>query len=408
MAKHLIVCGHGQSDPGALGCGTNERDFTRNKLKPLIEKWAKQLKSNTIEFYNTSLDMFQQTAAGRGSYGINGYASVTEFHLDAAGSTATGGHVIIAKGYNPGSDDLAIANVIKKYVGWWAGVKNTQGCNGRDNLLNLNIFAQRGINYRLVELGFIPNPSDMQKINDNLDSIAKEMVEAITGETIGATKSPAGQLDLANINTGAFYVTGKLKAEQNTVPFVFFLDSNGKELARAKGKWNGDKVEFGGNTPLNAIGKKFTLMFRASDDKGDKSIVEVAFPNAFELPLISDGYLDETKPVGGKLRLTGWHLSTKQQASDRHFLILMDKATNNELTRFPVTADSFKQSADVKQHYVDGRIAQAVNCRFDTTVDVDDKFDGKKTYIISRYCADPKGDRDIRDDKKYDDVLIFL
>lgn len=219
---------------------------------------------------------------------------------------------------------------------------------------------------------------------------------------------PKGNLEMANINCGAYHIIGKLAADKKDTPFVFFLDKNKKEITRRKGIWNGDKVEFGGNTPLNVIGKKFTLMFRASDDKGDKSIVEVAFPNAFELPLISEGHLDETQPVGGKLRLTGWHLATKQQASDRHFLILMDKATNNELTRFDVTADSFKQSADVKQHYVDGRIAQAVNCRFDTTVAVGDKFNGKKTYIISRYCADAKGDRDIRDDKKYDDVLIFL
>ena len=38
MAKHLIVYGHGQGDPGAVGNGYCERDFTRNVLGPYLKK----------------------------------------------------------------------------------------------------------------------------------------------------------------------------------------------------------------------------------------------------------------------------------------------------------------------------------------------------------------------------------
>lgn len=193
MAKHLIVYGHGQGDPGAVGNGYNERDFTRNVLGPYLEKYARQLKNNTVDFYDKSLDMYTQTRAGRGAYSVSGYASVTELHLDAASPAATGGHVIVKAGFGADSGDLGIAQVIKKYVGWWGSVAGTQGISYRNDLLNLNVFANRGISYRLAELGFITNANDVRNLVNNLDAIAKEMIKAITGEGVsggGTTAAP--------------------------------------------------------------------------------------------------------------------------------------------------------------------------------------------------------------------------
>ncbi|MCC9272938.1 MAG: N-acetylmuramoyl-L-alanine amidase, partial [Enterococcus aquimarinus] len=45
---HLFVMGHGDTDPGAVGNGTNERDFTRRELLPYLQKYANQLKNNRI------------------------------------------------------------------------------------------------------------------------------------------------------------------------------------------------------------------------------------------------------------------------------------------------------------------------------------------------------------------------
>lgn len=191
MAKHLIVYGHGQGDPGAVGNGYCERDFTRNVLGPYLEKYARQLKNNTVDFYDKSLDMYTQTRAGRGAYSVSGYASVTELHLDAASPAATGGHVIVKAGFSADSGDLGIAQVIKKYVGWWGSVAGTQGISYRNDLLNLNVFANRGISYRLAELGFITNANDVRNLKNNLDAIAKEMIKAITGESVSGGGSTA-------------------------------------------------------------------------------------------------------------------------------------------------------------------------------------------------------------------------
>ena len=188
MAKHLIVYGHGQQDPGAGGNGYNERDFTRNTLGPHLEKYAKQLKKNSIDFYDKSLNMYYQTQAGRGAYTTpTSYASVSELHLDAASSSATGGHVIVSKSFSADKYDLAIAQVVNKYVGWWGSVKGSKGISYRSDLLNLNVYARRGISYRLIELAFITNKTDMQKLVKNIDAVAKEMVEAITGEKLSGS-----------------------------------------------------------------------------------------------------------------------------------------------------------------------------------------------------------------------------
>lgn len=187
MATHLIVYGHGAGDPGAVGYGTNERDFNRNVLHPHIKKWADKSKDSFVFFDTTgNKDLFQETAKGWGMYGIsrNQYASVTEIHEDAASSSATGGHNIIYKDFNADKHDLNLAQTIKNIVGWWGSVQGTQGISKRDNLLNLNVAAQRGINYRLMELGFITSKNDMDKIKTNLDSYARGIVEGITGEKL--------------------------------------------------------------------------------------------------------------------------------------------------------------------------------------------------------------------------------
>lgn len=190
MAEHLIVYGHGQGDPGAGGNGYQEATFTRNILGPHLEKYAKQLKKNTVKFYDKSLNMYTQSQAGKGAYSVSTKtASVTELHLDAASSSATGGHVIISSSFNPDKYDVAIAAVIGKYVGWWGSVKNSKGVNKRSDLLNLNVFARRGISYRLVELGFITNKNDVDKLVKNIDAVAKDLIEAITGETIAVKKA---------------------------------------------------------------------------------------------------------------------------------------------------------------------------------------------------------------------------
>ncbi|MFR1798824.1 MAG: N-acetylmuramoyl-L-alanine amidase [Enterococcus casseliflavus] len=184
-SEYLFVMGHGVWDPGAVGSGTNERDFTRNELLPYLRKYAAKLKTSKINFYDTSKDMYQDTQIMGGAYLVSSkILSVTEIHLDAGGALSTGGHVIVHKDLVPSSSSIAMAETIRQHVGWHSAYTNNRGLSLRSDLLNLRVFKDRGIDYRLTELGFITNPNDVAKIRRNIDTIAKQLIQDATGERL--------------------------------------------------------------------------------------------------------------------------------------------------------------------------------------------------------------------------------
>lgn len=190
--RHLIVSGHGGNDPGAIGNGTNERDFTRNHIVDKVVKYINQIDGHKAEVYNKKNNMYVDTQYGSG-YGMywaksQGYDSVTEYHLDAASASARGGHVIVYSGFVPDKADLGIRDALQKFVGIRYNHKGHAGVSGRNNLLQVNVAANIGMPYRLVELGFITNKADFQAINRNIDALCKAMAEAIAGGKVTAQK----------------------------------------------------------------------------------------------------------------------------------------------------------------------------------------------------------------------------
>lgn len=187
---HLIVAGHGGADPGAIGNGSNERDFTRNHVVDRVAKYINATPGHRAVIYNKRNNMFWDTQrAGGGMYWAKNqkYDTVTEYHLDAASASARGGHVIVYNGFTPDKIDLGIRDAIKKYVGVRYTHKGHGGISGRNNLLQVNVAANIGVNYRLVELGFITNKADFQAINKNIEGLTRDMANAITGGVSAAT-----------------------------------------------------------------------------------------------------------------------------------------------------------------------------------------------------------------------------
>ncbi|WP_063410280.1 N-acetylmuramoyl-L-alanine amidase [Staphylococcus succinus] len=193
--KILIVAGHGYNDPGAVGNGTNERDFIRKYIAPNVQKYLKQAGHN-VDLYGGSKqdqDLYQDTAYGErlgdtknyGMYWVKQqkYDVVVELHLDAASASATGGHVIISNHWPADKIDKDIHNCLKATVG------TIRGIDPRNNLLNANVSGRLNINYRLVEMGFITNKKDMDYLKKNYDKFSKELAGAINGKPIDGTSA---------------------------------------------------------------------------------------------------------------------------------------------------------------------------------------------------------------------------
>ena len=199
--KILIAAGHGNSDPGAIGNGTTERDFIRQYIAPNVVKYLKQA-GHKVELYGGSKqnqNLFADTNYGnqRGdtkNYGLywvkqQKFDVVVELHLDAAGSSASGGHVI-KNAYAADKIDKDIDKMLKATVG------TIRGITTRNDLLNCNVAYNLNLNYRLVELGFITNKKDMDYLKKNYDAFSKELAGAINGKPIGGT--PAGKSPTKN------------------------------------------------------------------------------------------------------------------------------------------------------------------------------------------------------------------
>lgn len=180
MAKHLISFGHGYSKAGAYDSGCthgsyNEQSMVR-KLKPYLQKWATAA-GLQVEFYD------QNMYADRSVGNYKGYI-VTEIHLDAP--SGAGGHVIISSQYDPDDTDKRLAAFIAKHFGT-VGYVGADGINQRSDLYNLNVCANAGINYRLIELFFLSNDVDRNHYLNDMDAIAKDFIEALSGAEIAAS-----------------------------------------------------------------------------------------------------------------------------------------------------------------------------------------------------------------------------
>jgi len=184
LSKILVIAGHGLTpsgvyDPGASANGITEAGFIRESFIPAMKKHA----PSNMHFY-TEKDFYSFKLANT----IKGYDQIVELHLDAHGNLdAEDGHVIIHKAFKPDEIDLRIRDVVKKHV----GVRGQNGFSYRDNLYNLNVFAHRGIAYRLVELAFITNKKEIEYVKKNYEAYAKDLVEAIDGQPVKSNPKPA-------------------------------------------------------------------------------------------------------------------------------------------------------------------------------------------------------------------------
>lgn len=179
MGKHLIICGHGQGqtgyDPGATnpGLGITEAGKVR-EFASLMKRYS----GNQID-YITEQNVYDYRSLG--SIG-KGYETITELHFNAFNGQAKGAEVLIYAGYNPDELDQKLLSILARRF-------TNRGFKKVDWLYNANVAANRGYNYRLVEIAFIDNNSDMAIYEANKVGMAREFVQAITGQAQSVSPS---------------------------------------------------------------------------------------------------------------------------------------------------------------------------------------------------------------------------
>lgn len=177
----FVIPGHGAGDPGACGNGYSEAERVRT-----LASRIKALGGDKVELADFSRNYYAD--GGISSMGVTEDTCVLELHMDSGPSSARGGHVIIKEGFEPDAYDRAIEAFIADI---FPGRSVTMSRRG--DLANPNSAAARGINYRLVENGFISNAQDVAVFNARIDDIAKGYLMAF-GIQVGKASEPAQEV----------------------------------------------------------------------------------------------------------------------------------------------------------------------------------------------------------------------
>lgn len=164
--KLWIIAGHGAGDSGAVGNGYKEADVVRQ-----LANRIKALGGSSVELLDTSRNWYADNGISRLT--IPRGEQLLELHLDSATPSARGGHVVIKQGLEPDKYDTALANYIKSI---FSGRAET--IKPRSDLANPNRAYARNISYRLLETCFITNSSDISYLMNNMDSVARGILEA--------------------------------------------------------------------------------------------------------------------------------------------------------------------------------------------------------------------------------------
>lgn len=207
--KHLFIAGHGELknggfDTGAIGyINMGEHIYFENILFPKLKKY---LGDDVIFFSEYNVYSYGNLESLVKKYGGKDEVMVTEWHFDATSNdTASGGHVIVHKDFAPDKLDLAYRNAIKNMVGVVYNHKGERGISGRDDLANANIARDKGINYRLLELGFCTNKKDADVMLNKAESYAYELAKAILGKTPTEKKSQNKTIETPTTNKQLAY-----------------------------------------------------------------------------------------------------------------------------------------------------------------------------------------------------------
>ena len=177
MAKVFVICGHGAGDPGACAGGCSEADLVRR-----LASRMKAIGGDEVIVGDTGRNWYADNGIGRGHCPKG--VPVIELHMDSAVPAARGGHVIIKAGFNPDGIDNALASFLGSFM---PGRSNL--VVGRSDLANPNRAAAMGVNYRLVECGFISNDGDRAKFMGQMDDLARGILAAF-GVNAGSAPAP--------------------------------------------------------------------------------------------------------------------------------------------------------------------------------------------------------------------------
>lgn len=212
--KYAIVAGHSSKIPGAFGCGYAEHEVARQMTAKVLE-YMKLVGAEVVDCTdNVGKDKTAVWSNAvkntNNAIGSNGLA--ISIHLNAAGGTATGTEVLH---YNSAALAAKVSAAIAKVL----GVRDRGPKDGKQ-IGYINSTKSEAI---LIELCFIDNPADMEKLMRNFDAVAKVIVETVTGKVLPEPKPIAAKVEAKE--ESVFIITGGYKGDALAEVHTIIVDN---------------------------------------------------------------------------------------------------------------------------------------------------------------------------------------
>lgn len=193
MNTFWLVAGHGDGDPGAVSGNRKESEYTRDLCYDIVDYCSNY--GINVSLYDPEKDLYKSREYGKFIKGDE----VLEVHFNAFNGKAYGTELLINSKFNADELDRKIYTIMGK-------VFFQRGIKGRSDLANMNNFSTKGVGYRLLEVCFIDNDSDISKYNESYNTIVSALGFAIcsymkeSGET-GVKVTVGTKSYLVTINT---------------------------------------------------------------------------------------------------------------------------------------------------------------------------------------------------------------
>lgn len=190
--KILLISGHGDGDCGAVGCGYQEADLTRefvSILKPKLQEYAE------VDVFNPNLNMYKYLKAGN-TFNFKNYEYVFEVHFNSTtadlpeNNITTGTEILVhTKEKGVSVEEGILKNIAK------LGFKN-RGVKPTSNLLVMNTCKNKqGVSHALLEVCFIKDADDMKLYQKKKNEIADAVVKGIA-DGFGLRAKESGLKDI--------------------------------------------------------------------------------------------------------------------------------------------------------------------------------------------------------------------
>ncbi len=174
--KILLIAGHGDGDPGAVGCGYEEAEVARDIVGMLSE--LLQIETDiAVDVFDINKNPYKYLK--NNAFDFTKYDYVFEVHLNACvddkkGDGKTTGTEILVHTSEAGTG--VEEAILKRSCA--LGFKN-RGVKRRSDLQNMNICKGQGVSYALLETCFIDDFDDMELFAIKTHEVVKAIVDGL-------------------------------------------------------------------------------------------------------------------------------------------------------------------------------------------------------------------------------------